>query len=113
MYTLSLDGADSGHGNDIRLPSTAVLSIVLTAKRKKTKEDLNQEKRTNKKKVTNGKVFLENCFVSFLKLKKCLVILSQDTFTRTLFKKSIQSILHKMSLFKLKMKQLWKLQFKS
>lgn len=36
MYTLSLDGADSGHGNDIRLPSTAVLSIVFTAGKKKS-----------------------------------------------------------------------------
>lgn len=35
MYTLSLDEADSGHGNDIRLPSTAVLSIVFTAMKKK------------------------------------------------------------------------------
>lgn len=38
MYTLSLDGADSGHGNDIRLPSTAVLSIVFTAKKFRRKE---------------------------------------------------------------------------
>lgn len=30
MYTLSLDGATKGHGNDIRLPSTACTSTVRT-----------------------------------------------------------------------------------
>lgn len=31
MYTLSLDGADSGHGRETRRPSTANLSMDLTA----------------------------------------------------------------------------------
>lgn len=39
MYTLSLDGADSGHGKDIRLPSTAVLSIVFTIKKREKRKE--------------------------------------------------------------------------
>lgn len=33
MYTLSRDGGISGHGNEIRFPSTACTSIVRTAKK--------------------------------------------------------------------------------